>query len=126
MSREQVETILLVEDEPLVLKVTEAMLRRLGYQVLMAHDGREAITIYTDHQEQIALVLTDLTMPDMGGVALAKVLWEKNPRIKIVALTGYPIGHATIDFSAPGIVDWAQKPLTIENLAKIITQWLGA
>jgi CheY-like chemotaxis protein len=105
MCQKQGETILLVEDEPLVLKITEAMLKRLGYQVLVANNGREALDIYAGHQENIALVLTDLTMPDLGGVALA-------------------LGHETIDLSTPGIVEWAQKPFSMERLDKILSQWL--
>ena len=124
MSQKPGETILLVEDEPLVLKITEAMLKRLGYQVRAVNNGHEALAIYTGHQENIALVLTDLTMPDLGGVALARALWERNPAVKVIALTGYPLGHETIDLSTPGIVEWAQKPLSMERLDKILNQWL--
>lgn len=124
MSQKPGETILLVEDEPLVLKITEAMLKRLGYQVLVANNGYEALDIYAGHQENIDLVLTDLTMPDLGGVALAHALWERNPAVKVVALTGYPLGYETGGLSTPGIVEWAQKPLSLEGLDKILNQWL--
>jgi signal transduction histidine kinase len=116
--------ILLVEDNQSVLEVVQAMLNGLGYQVLTANNGREAHEIYERQQDRIALVITDLTMPEMGGLALAKTLQAKNPAIKILAMTGYPLNMKPEDMLAQGIVGWLQKPLSFERLAQQLKQVL--
>ncbi|MCK6630182.1 MAG: GAF domain-containing protein [Anaerolineae bacterium] len=118
------ELILLVEDNLVVLEVTEAMLKHLGYQVITATNGRQALDLYDQYQEKIALVLTDVTMPEMGGIALAQNLQAKYPAVKVIALTGYPLEAETKDLLDQGIVDWLQKPLNRRQLAQTISQSL--
>jgi PAS domain S-box-containing protein len=118
------ETLLLVEDDPAVLEVTQAMLKGLGYQVLTASNGLVALDIYDRHRDQIAVVITDLTMPNMGGLALAEALQAKNREIKILAMTGYPLKIGTGALRANGISGWLQKPLSLEQLAKKLDQVL--
>jgi len=118
------EVILLVEDDSDVLEVTQAMLEHLGYRVLTATNGRHALEIYDQHQAEIALVLTDVTMPEMGGVALSQTLQAKYPTIKVVALTGYPLEAESKDLLAQGIVDWLQKPLNRHQLGQTISRSL--
>lgn len=116
--RDQEKLILLVEDNPSVLQVVEAMLKGLGHQVLTAPNGRRAFEIYEQHQANIALVITDLTMPEMGGLALAEALHGKNRAVKILGMTGYPLKIKSEDLLAQGIVGWLQKPLTLEQLTR--------
>lgn len=118
------EVILLVEDDPLVLGVIEAMLEQSGCRVLTASNGRQALEVFDGHRGEIALVLTDITMPEMGGVALARVLRERNPGVKIVALTGYPLEAEAKGLLSQGIVEWLDKPLSIEELAKTVNRAL--
>jgi CheY-like chemotaxis protein len=104
-----------VEDDAAVLETTKAMLMRLGYQVLTATNGQNALELYEQYQAEIGLVLTDITMPDMDGTALSQILYQKTPTIKIIALTGYPLEtsrEASI-WQAQGISDWLQKPVTL-------------
>ncbi len=118
------EVILLVEDNMAVLEVTQAMLKHLGYRVITATNGRQALEVFEQHQSEIALVLTDITMPEMGGVALSQTLRAKYPFTKVVALTGYPLEIVSKDLLSQGIVGWLQKPLSRGELAQIISRSL--
>lgn len=122
--RGQDELILLVEDDPTVLKVAKTMLEHLGYQVQTAVNGRQALEVYDQHRGEIALVLTDVTMPEMGGIELSQALRERDSGVKIVALTGYPLETEAKETLEQGIVGWLQKPLDLNKLAQIIRQSL--
>ncbi len=119
------ETILLVEDELAVLSVGKAMLKHLGYSVLTAKDGYEALAEFDKSQQEIALVLTDITMPRLGGIALAKQLKERDPNLKILALSGYPLEGGEKSYLAKGFLGWLQKPLNISQLAVAIADALA-
>lgn len=123
-SRGAGQTILLVEDNLSVLTVISAMIERLGYQVLTAANGREALELCYQHQAEIALVITDLAMPEMDGLTLAKILQTSHLHPKILAITGYPLKMAQSDLSALGIIDWLQKPIELELLAYKLEQVL--
>ncbi len=120
----QGELVLVVEDDPTVLDVAQAMLERLGYRVLTAANGRKALAVHDQHQDDIALVLTDVTMPEMGGMALSRALRAKNPQVKIVAITGYPLEAEDKEWLAQGIEAWLQKPLSFEQLAQTVSRAL--
>ncbi len=119
------ETILLVEDELAVLSVGKAMLKHLGYSVLTAKDGYEALAEFDKFQQEISLVLTDITMPRLGGIALAKQLKTREPKLKILALSGYPLESGAKKKLAEGFVGWLQKPLNIKQLAIAIAEALA-
>lgn len=118
------ELILLVEDDLAVLEVTRVMIENLGYRVITASNGRQALEAYDDFQPEIALVLTDMTMPEMGGVILAQSLQAKYPTTKVIALTGYPLETESKEWLDQGIVDWLQKPLNRHQLAQTIRRSL--
>lgn len=119
------ETILLVEDEPMVLEATRSMLIYLGYHVLTAQNGGEALALYSDHRDEIALVLSDMVMPDMEGVVLFDILKEQTPAIKMVMMSGYPLGQRGAKLLKQGVVDWFQKPALLADLSHIIGQALA-
>lgn len=118
------EAILLVEDDPSVLEVEQALLTSLGYQVFTATNGLKALELYQQHQVKFDLVLTDLTMPQMGGVALARALRQQDPTLKVVALSGYSLEAEANNLRAQGLAGWLQKPLSVEQLAYRIWQAL--
>jgi CheY-like chemotaxis protein len=118
------ETILLVEDEPTVLETNKTMLQHLGYQVLTAVNGREALAVYTAHQDTVDLVLSDIVMPDMEGEALFNTLKAQNPEIKVVMMSGYPVGEKGASLLEQGVVDWFQKPVSLQDLAQRISKAL--
>jgi signal transduction histidine kinase len=120
------ETVLLVEDEPAVLEVCYVLLKELGYTVLTATNGQQAMEVYTAHQAAIALVLLDLVMPEMGGEALFKALRQMNPAVKVVIMTGYPLEEEGKQLLAQGILAWVQKPPSIEQLARLISGVLAS
>jgi len=119
------ELVLLVEDNSTVLRVTQTMLERLGYQVTVATNGREALEVFDLRPDEIKLVLTDITMPEMGGIALCKALRTRNEAIKVIAMTGYPLKMQTEELLAECIVGWMSKPFSIEKLAHIVSQALN-
>ena len=114
------ETILLVEDEPIVLEVCSITLEHLGYYVLTATNGQQALEIYARHQDDIALVVMDMVMPVMGGEELFEALRAFNPTVKAVITTGYPLHEEGKQLLARGILAWLQKPLNQTQLAHTI------
>jgi PAS domain S-box-containing protein len=117
------ETILVVEDDQPMREALVETLEHMNYRVLSAGDGLEALHFF-DHQNKIDLVLSDLVMPEMGGVALHAALKEKYPEVKMVVMTGYPLAEGGKDLLEQGIVAWLQKPLDGETLGKTIRKIL--
>jgi PAS domain S-box-containing protein len=119
------ETILVVEDEQAVRKLTVGMLRRTGYQVLTAATGADAVDVSKAHPGHIALLLTDVVMPGMSGRQLADTLLASRPAMKVLYLSGYTedtvMHHGVLD---PG-VDFLPKPFSREALAKKIREILA-
>ncbi|MBN1614209.1 MAG: response regulator, partial [Deltaproteobacteria bacterium] len=119
------ETILLVEDEPLLRGVVMRTLREQGYRILEAANGLEALQLLHDHPlEGIALLLTDVVMPQMGGKDLADRVRSMSPRIKVLYMSGYT-DTAIVDrgILIPGI-HFLQKPFTPTALAKKVREVL--
>ena len=113
------ETILVVEDEPSILTLTQIILETQGYQVLIASTPGEAIRIATEYTGIINLLISDVVMPEMNGRDLAKHLLETTcPKIKLLFMSGYTANviahHGVIDEG----VDFIQKPFSTANLAK--------
>jgi CheY-like chemotaxis protein len=119
----QGETILLVEDNERVREGTRQMLVTLGYRVLTAPNGREAILQY-QAAERVHLVLTDLVMPEMGGKELLKILKRKSPDLKAIAVTGYVVAEELEELMAMGFLYVAHKPFDIAVLAQLLRQAL--
>jgi CheY-like chemotaxis protein len=111
------ETILLVEDETEVRRFAALSLRNLGYQVIEASSGEEALRLYQDHTEPINLLLTDVVMPGMTGVELAKQLQSLDSGVKVIFASGYAdstiLRHGVLDAG----VSLLQKPYTPSVLA---------
>ncbi len=82
------ETILVVDDEPSVREVAHRTLQAFGYRTLIAMDGAEAVEIYRAHQNEIALVFTDIMMPILNGIDASKAMFALNPKVKIIAASG--------------------------------------
>jgi signal transduction histidine kinase/ActR/RegA family two-component response regulator len=120
LQKGQGQLILLVEDSPAVLAVNRSMLEYLGYRVLTATNGQEALDLFQQYQHEIDLVLTDISMPEMDGVTLTETLRTKDPSIKIIALTGYPLNLNAGNIGKAGFVEWLRKPLTLDQLAQVV------
>jgi CheY-like chemotaxis protein len=118
------ELILVVEDDPNVLTVTQKLLEHLGYQILTAMNGRQALELYEQYTQKIALLLADVTMPEMGGVELFQAIHQRNPAIKAILMTGYPLEEDDQTAAVQGEITWLQKPLNVEQLARVVSQTL--
>jgi len=112
------ETILLVEDDATVREVGATLLEELGYRVLTARDGEEAVETFRAHRQEIAAVLSDIVMPKMGGIALVRALKEVDPQVRLLLMSGYSTETDRETLKALGVRAFVQKPLTLANVAK--------
>jgi hypothetical protein len=119
------ETILVVEDEQGVRELTTKMLKRLGYQVLPAASGAEALEIAKAHAGQIALAVTDVVMPNMSGAQLAAELRRAQPDLKVVFISGYTENAISQHGVLEEGVAFLAKPFTRESLARKLREILG-
>ena len=120
LPRGQGETILLVEDDSLVVEALSVALEYLGYRLLTASNGMEGIASYRANAAAIDLVLTDVTMPGMDGIELFHLLRQENPDVRVVAMTGYAMDDEARAHLAAGIVQWLEKPPPLPELAKAL------
>ncbi|MCB0214337.1 MAG: response regulator, partial [Anaerolineae bacterium] len=121
----QSETILVVEDDKEVLNIVSMLLKHLGYRVLPAHNGKEALAIYEQHQNNVNLVLSDVVMPDMNGITLLAALKNCNPDVKMIMMSGYPLEHEAAEVVREEDVPWINKPLPLGKLSHIINSALN-
>lgn len=113
------ETLLLVDDNPLVLEPGEILLRDLGYTVLTALDGLEALVAFRAHPG-IALVLTDAVMPRMGAADLIPALRTLNPDIKVLVATGYAPDEIRQTLDHLEVNGYIRKPFSQSDLAVVV------
>ncbi|MFC1879614.1 PAS domain S-box protein, partial [Chloroflexota bacterium] len=118
------ETILVVEDEWAVRKVLVDSLKSLNYHGLQAPNGKEAIKVLSDQAEQVALILSDVVMPEMGGVALLHQLRSQGLSVPIILMTGHPMERELKELRSQGLDAWLLKPPRLEKLAQTIAQVL--
>ncbi len=122
--RRGTETVLVVEDEPVVRVLARKVLRQGGYTVIEAANGVEALEIAGQHAGDIDLLLTDVVMPDMSGRELMRKLSPRLPRLKVLYMSGYAdeaiVHHGVLD---PGTA-FIQKPFMPEGLARKVRQVL--
>lgn len=113
------ETILLVEDEPAVRQLFAQALSRAGYHVYEARNGQEAMKLFDEHGDAIDLLLTDMKMPYMGGAELAHHLRGRRRTLKLLCISGYP-GSLDPDLST----DFLAKPFSRDELLKKVREVL--
>jgi signal transduction histidine kinase len=125
----QGETVLVVEDNAFTRRALVESLELLNYQVREAGSGQEALEILerSDNEaEQVMLVLSDVVMPRMGGIALLKSMRERGLKVHVVLLTGHPLEkeleHLRADGTISLLVDWLLKPVTLERLAEVVAR----
>jgi CheY-like chemotaxis protein len=118
------ETVLVVEDEAAIRSVTEMMLAQHNYCVLAAADGPEALALFALHMAKIDVVLTDIAMPHMDGVMLARALKKMKPDICIIASTGRSDDPRIRDLRSIGVDTCLNKPYSIDQLLTTIEHLL--
>jgi PAS domain S-box-containing protein len=113
-------TVLVVDDEPMVLAFVEEGLKRLGYQVLTAVDGRQACEVYSSRSQQIDMVLLDMVMPGTTGLDACRRLREINPNVKVILSSGYSSGEVVREARLAGAIGFIGKPYSLEELSSAL------
>ena len=120
------ELILVIDDEEAIRQITASTLETFGYKVLTAADGTEAIPLYAQRGDEIAVVLTDMLMPFMDGPATIRALLKMNPNLRIIAASGLAAGHKPGEASLEGVKIFLSKPYTAERLLRALAEALKA
>jgi PAS domain S-box-containing protein len=110
-------TVLLVDDEEVVLEVGQELLEAMGYRVLTAKDGKGAIKVYGKNQDNIDIVVLDMVMPKMGGGEAYDRMKEINPNVKVLLSSGYSIDGEASEILERGCDGFIQKPFTMKQLS---------
>lgn len=119
------ETILVVEDEPQVRSMVRRVLEPLGYRIVSAAHGAEAIEIAARHATRIDLLLTDVVMADMDGLELAEIVQQRHPGTAVMFMSGF-VGHAVVDSERLRKVGgFLPKPFSADTLARQVRDQLG-
>ncbi|MBI4633560.1 MAG: response regulator [Deltaproteobacteria bacterium] len=118
------ETILLVDDEEAIINVTRDILEMLGYKVITASSGQEAIDTYSAKKDSLDLVILDMIMPGMGGGETFDRLKEINPDIKVILSSGYSITGRATKIMERGCRSFIQKPFNINEISSRIREAL--
>jgi two-component system cell cycle sensor histidine kinase/response regulator CckA len=124
------EVILVVDDEPNIRDASRRALNKQGYEIIVAPNGAEAMTLFTKHREKIKLILTDIMMPHMDGLEMIRQIRKLDPHIKIIAASGMVSAsdsHQRLnELATLGVKIFLDKPFSIERLLKAIRSTLDA
>ncbi len=118
------EMILLVDDEEAILKVTGEGLRALGYRVITARSGTEAVDLYKTNRDAVDLVILDMIMPGMGGKETFSRLREVDPSVKVILSSGYSIDGQARSIMEQGCRAFIQKPFHLADLSRKVREVL--
>jgi CheY-like chemotaxis protein len=118
------ETVFLVDDEDIILDVAKDILKTLGYKVLLARGGVEALQVYNKNQDEIDMVILDMIMPDIGGGETYDKLKEINPGIKVLLSSGYSINGQATEILERGCNGFIQKPFYMIDLSQKLREIL--
>ena len=113
-------TVLLVDDEETVREVACEMLKALGFEVISAVDGREAVELYRVKGDRIDLVLMDLNMPNLNGEEAFHALRHMDPQVRVILSSGFSEQEVTRKFLGKGLAGFIQKPYTLATLGNVI------
>ncbi|HOJ43343.1 MAG TPA: response regulator, partial [Syntrophorhabdaceae bacterium] len=118
-------TILLVDDEKVILEVGKELLEALGYKVLIAENGSEAVKIYREKMHEIDLVILDMIMPEKGGEETFDELKEIDKGIKVLLASGYSMDGSAERIMEKGCNGFIQKPFNLNELSLKLKEILG-
>ena len=119
------ETIMLVDDEEMIIDIGKQLLERFGYKVLVARDGREAENVYRKNKDSIDMVILDMVMPGIGGGKTYDKLKAINPKVKVLLSSGYSLNGEAKEILGRGCNGFIQKPFSLDNLSRKIHEILG-
>jgi len=119
-----VETVLLIDDEQMIIDVASRMLEELGYKVLSATSGKQGIDIFHNSTEKIELVILDMIMPGLSGKEAFDILRQKNPSVKVLLSSGFSLDNQAKDIMTEGCKGFIQKPFTMAELSRKLREIL--
>ena len=114
------ENVLVVEDNEATLEAIRALLEAQNYRVISATNGVEALELFDQTSEAIILVISDVVMPQMGGMTLYRSLRERQPGVKILFITGHPMEVENQTLLEKGTVHWLQKPFSVREFNQAV------
>jgi DNA-binding NtrC family response regulator len=106
-------TILVVEDDPTTLIAIQDLLEAQEYQVLVASNGKEAIRVFEQNPKMIDMLVSDMVMPEMGGLTLFDEVQNRWPTVKTLFVTGHPMGFESKSALEEKRITWLQKPFSV-------------
>jgi two-component system cell cycle sensor histidine kinase/response regulator CckA len=118
------ETVLLVDDEDMIIEVGGEILKALGYQVLTAKSGKEAVDLYTKNKDKIHMIILDMIMPGLSGGETYDALKKVNPEVKVLLSSGYSVDGEASEILKRGCKGFIQKPFNIKSLSKRLREIL--
>jgi CheY-like chemotaxis protein len=118
------ELVLVVDDEENIRNTAKKVLERFGYRALLAENGATAVSIYAEHKNEIAVIITDMSMPVMDGVATIVALKSINPAVKIIGSSGLVANSNATQAIGLGIEKFIPKPYTTESLLRTLDEVL--
>jgi len=118
------ETVLLVDDEDRIVDIGKKILKIMGYKVLIARSGKEAIELYKKNQAGIDIVVLDMIMPEIGGGEAYDRLKEINPHVRVLLSSGYSIDGEATEILERGCNGFVQKPFSMKELSRRIREVL--
>ena len=113
-------TVLVVEDERIMLRLLERFLSRQGYQVLLAADGEQAIDGYCRHKTEIDVVLLDVGLPKVSGVDVFRKMKKENPDVRVVVASGYLDARMKTEMYRAGVKDFVDKPYLLPEMLETL------
>jgi DNA-binding response OmpR family regulator len=118
-------TILVVEDDPMLLDLLATVLEEHGYKVLTAHDGLDAVEQFIQHQKEIALVLSDMGLPRLGGWEAFQEMKKIDPQVNTIMASGYLDPNLKAEMLRAGAKDFVQKPYVMHEVLQKIRELVG-
>ncbi len=118
-------TILLVDDDEVLIELNREILESAGYRVLVACSGREALEVHEMWKEDIDLIMLDMIMPGMGGAETFRELKKRDPRVSVIIISGYSLPDEVCRLLEEGCRGFLQKPFQMPVLLKKIRQVMG-
>ena len=122
--RDAGKTILLADDEDIILEILQEILHRSGYNTLTAENGEQAIEVFKKHRARIDLVILDMHMPGMGGYDCLKELRIIDPEIKVIIASGYAVDRKFKEDLKSGLFSFIPKPYRRTDILRAIREAL--
>jgi CheY-like chemotaxis protein len=118
-------SILVVDDDPMLLRMTQIVLTELGYHVTLAADGGEAIRKVDQAQGKFDLIILDMRMPDMDGLTVLERVHNSWPSLRVLLVTGYASDGIQEETRSRGAVGVLEKPYDPDTLAELVQRFVG-